>query len=170
MKILHVVGARPNFMKVSPVHRAIAAYPKIQQILIHTGQHYDLNMSDIFFKQLALPAPDVNLGVGSGSHAVQTAQIMIRFEEAVLKENPDLVLVYGDINSTVASALVCTKLGIPVDMWRQGFALLTALCLKKPIGCLQIRLRIICSLHRAMPIITFVGREWLNKRFILSAM
>jgi len=120
MKILHVVGARPNFMKVSPVHRAIAAYPKIQQILIHTGQHYDLNMSDIFFKQLALPAPDVNLGVGSGSHAVQTAQIMMRFEEAVLKENPELVLVYGDINSTVASALVCSKLGIPVGHVEAG--------------------------------------------------
>jgi len=120
MKILHVVGARPNFMKVAPVHRAIAAYPGIRQMLVHTGQHYDLNMSDIFFRELGLPAPDINLEVGSGSHAVQTAQIMMRFEEAVLKEKPDLVLVYGDVNSTVASALVCAKLGIRVGHVEAG--------------------------------------------------
>lgn len=114
MKILHVVGARPNFMKVAPVYRAIAHYPEVRQILVHTGQHYDLNMSDIFFQQLGLPAPDINLEVGSGSHAVQTAQIMMRFEETVLKEKPYMVLVYGDINSTVAAALVCAKIGIKV--------------------------------------------------------
>ena len=114
MKLVHVVGARPNFMKVAPVHQSIACYPGIRQILVHTGQHYDLNMSDIFFQQLGLPAPDINLEVGSGSHAVQTAQIMMRFEETVLKEKPDLVLVYGDVNSTVAAALVCAKLRIPV--------------------------------------------------------
>jgi len=114
MKILHVVGARPNFMKVAPVHQAIAHYLEVRQILVHTGQHYDLNMSDIFFQQLGLPAPDINLEVGSGSHAVQTAQIMMRFEETVLKEKPDMVLVYGDINSTVAAALVCAKIGIKV--------------------------------------------------------
>ena len=95
MKILHVVGARPNFMKVAPVHRAISIYPNVRQILIHTGQHYDVNMSDIFFQQLGLSAPDVNLEVGSGSHAVQTAQIMMRFEETVLREKPDLVLFTG---------------------------------------------------------------------------
>jgi len=120
MKILHVVGARPNFMKVAPVHRAIAAYPQIWQILVHTGQHYDLNMSDIFFQQLGLPAPNINLEVGSGSHAVQTAQIMMRFEETVLKEKPDLVLVYGDVNSTVAAALVCAKLGVRVGHVEAG--------------------------------------------------
>lgn len=120
MKLIHVVGARPNFMKVAPVHRAIGGYSQIQQILVHTGQHYDLNMSDIFFQQLGLPAPDINLEVGSGSHAVQTAQIMMRFEEVVLKEKPDLVLVYGDINSTVAAALVCAKLGIRVGHVEAG--------------------------------------------------
>jgi UDP-N-acetylglucosamine 2-epimerase (non-hydrolysing) len=120
MKIIHVVGARPNFMKVAPVYQAIAVYPQIQQMLIHTGQHYDVNMSDIFFQQLGLPAPDVNLEVGSGSHAVQTAQIMMRFEETVLKEKPDLVLVYGDVNSTVAAAIVCAKLGIRVGHVEAG--------------------------------------------------
>lgn len=112
MKILHVVGARPNFMKVAPVMRALEKKEGVKQILVHTGQHYDVNMSDIFFQQLGIPVPDINLEVGSGSHAVQTAQIMIRFEETVLKEKPDLVLVYGDVNSTVAAALVCAKLGI----------------------------------------------------------
>jgi len=120
MKIIHVVGARPNFMKVTPVHLALGDYPQIHQLLVHTGQHYDLNMSDIFFQQLGLPAPDINLEVGSGSHAVQTAQIMIRFEETVLKEKPDMVLVYGDINSTVAAALVCAKLGILVGHVEAG--------------------------------------------------
>jgi UDP-N-acetylglucosamine 2-epimerase (non-hydrolysing) len=120
MKILHVVGARPNFMKVAPVHRAIGNYPRIEQILVHTGQHYDLTMSDIFFQQLGLPMPDVNLEVGSGSHAVQTARILMRFEEVVLKEKPDLVLVYGDVNSTVAAALVCAKLGVQVGHVEAG--------------------------------------------------
>lgn len=114
MKILHIVGARPNFMKVGPVLRALAGLDGIRQILVHTGQHYDLDMSDVFFEELGLPAPDVNLEVGSGTHAVQTALIMMRFEETAMEQRPDLVMVYGDVNSTVASALVCVKLGIPV--------------------------------------------------------
>jgi UDP-N-acetylglucosamine 2-epimerase (non-hydrolysing) len=114
MHILHVVGARPNFMKVAPVLRALAARPGVVQTLLHTGQHYDANMSDIFFEQLGIPRPDVALGVGSGSHAQQTAQIMVKFEEAVLAKSPDWVLVYGDVNSTVAAAMVCAKLRIPV--------------------------------------------------------
>lgn len=114
MKILHIVGARPNFMKVGPVMRALADLDGITQVLVHTGQHYDPGMSGVFFQQLGLPAPDVNLEVGSGSHAVQTAQIMMRFEEAAKAQMPDLVMVYGDVNSTVACALVCAKTGIPV--------------------------------------------------------
>lgn len=114
MKILHVVGARPNFMKVEPVARALAGLEGIDQILVHTGQHYDPDMSDVFFRELGLPVPDVNLEVGSGTHAVQTALIMMRFEETAGEQKPDLVMVYGDVNSTVASALVCAKLGIPV--------------------------------------------------------
>lgn len=120
MRILHVVGARPNFMKVAPVHRALATRPGVEQILVHTGQHYDLNMSGIFFQQLSIPEPDVNLGVGSGSHAKQTADIMVGFEKLVLERRPDLVLVYGDVNSTAAAALVCAKLGIRVGHVEAG--------------------------------------------------
>jgi UDP-N-acetylglucosamine 2-epimerase (non-hydrolysing) len=114
MHILHVVGARPNFMKAAPVLRALATRSGIQQTLVHTGQHYDANMSDVFFEQLGMPAPDVNLEVGSGSHAQQTAQIMSKFEPVVLERKPDIVLVYGDVNSTVAAALVCAKLIVRV--------------------------------------------------------
>lgn len=113
MKIFHVIGARPNFMKAAPVIRALSAYP-VEQIVVHTGQHYDFNMSDIFFQQLGMPAPDVNLQVGSASHAQQTAHIMCKFEPVVLEKKPDLVVVYGDVNSTVAAALVCSKLMVRV--------------------------------------------------------
>lgn len=119
-KIIHVVGARPNFMKAAPVYRALNAYPSVVQKIIHTGQHYDANMSDIFFQQLAIPAPDINLHVGSGSHAQQTAEIIARFEPVVLHEKPDVVLVYGDVNSTVAAALVCAKLGIKIGHVEAG--------------------------------------------------
>ena len=114
MHILHVVGARPNFVKAAPVLAAIASRNGTRQTLVHTGQHYDFNMSDIFFQQLGMPAPDVNLAVGSRSHAQQTADIMCRLETVLLERKPDLVLVYGDVNSTVAAALVCAKLLIPV--------------------------------------------------------
>ena len=112
MRILHVVGARPNFMKAAPVVLAMADRPEFEQTLIHTGQHYDRRMSQIFFDELDLPRPDVNLEVGSGSHAQQTAQIMLRFEPLLVERRPDWVLVYGDVNSTLACALVCVKLGI----------------------------------------------------------
>lgn len=114
MKVLHVAGARPNFMKVAPVMEALKEKGSISQILLHTGQHYDENMSDIFFRQLGLPAPDLNLEVGSGSHAAQTAEIMTRIEPILIERKPDLVMVYGDVNSTVAAALVSAKLHIPI--------------------------------------------------------
>jgi len=107
-------------MKAAPVMDALSKRDGVSQVLVHTGQHYDLNMSEVFFRQLGMPEPDVNLEVGSGSHAVQTAQIMMRFEEVVLSERPDLVLVYGDVNSTVAAALVCAKLGIRVGHVEAG--------------------------------------------------
>ena len=113
MQILHVVGARPNFMKAAPLLRVFRSRG-IRQILVHTGQHYSANMSDVFFTQLDIPAPDVNLGVGSGTHACQTAEVMVRFEPVVLDQKPDVVVVYGDVNSTAAAALVCSKLGVPV--------------------------------------------------------
>jgi UDP-N-acetylglucosamine 2-epimerase (non-hydrolysing) len=114
VKILHVLGARPNFMKAAPVIRSLETRASVQQKLVHTGQHYDFNMSDVFFQQLGMPQPDVNLQVGSGSHAQQTADIMVRLEGVVLEQRPDYVFVYGDVNSTVAAALVCSKLGIKI--------------------------------------------------------
>lgn len=112
MKIMHVVGARPNFMKLAPCHRALAAIGNAEQLVVHTGQHYDDSMSDSFFRDLEIPPPDINLEVGSASHAVQTARIMERFEPVVLEHRPDWVLVYGDVNSTAAAALVCAKVGV----------------------------------------------------------
>ncbi len=112
MKIINVAGARPNFMKIAPLMEAFAAEPRIEPMLVHTGQHYDERMSDLFFRQLGIPAPDVNLGVGSGSHATQTAAIMTAFEPIVLAEKPDAVLVVGDVNSTIACGLVAVKLGV----------------------------------------------------------
>ena len=120
MNICHIVGARPNFMKVAPVFNALKPRANVAQTLIHSGQHYDVNMSDVFFQQLGLPAPDVNLAVGSGTQAKQTAEIMIRLEPAVLERDPDIVLVYGDVNSTIAAALVCAKLGVPVGHVEAG--------------------------------------------------
>jgi UDP-N-acetylglucosamine 2-epimerase (non-hydrolysing) len=117
--ILHVVGARPNFVKAAPVLRALRQRG-VRQTLVHTGQHYDRNMSDVFFTQLEIPEPDFNLEVGSGSHASQTAEIMRRFEPVVLERKPDITLVYGDVNSTVAAALVCSKLRIPVGHVEAG--------------------------------------------------
>lgn len=114
MKLIHVVGARPNFMKAASVIAALAECDDMLQVLVHTGQHYAANMSQVFFNELGLPKPDVNLGVGSGSHAVQTAEVMTRLESVILAQKPDWVLVYGDVNSTVATALVAVKLHIPV--------------------------------------------------------
>ncbi|HZP63011.1 MAG TPA: UDP-N-acetylglucosamine 2-epimerase (non-hydrolyzing) [Terriglobales bacterium] len=110
---LHVVGARPNFMKLAPVYGALAVHG-IRQIIVHTGQHYDSNMSDIFFEQLGIPHPDENLAAGSGSHAQQTAAIMQRLEGCVMKYQPRTVVIYGDVNSTLAAALVCAKLHVRV--------------------------------------------------------
>ncbi len=115
LKVLNIVGARPNFMKIAPIVEAMRRRARrFQPLVVHTGQHYDAQMSDAFFRDLGLPEPDVYLGVGSGSHAVQTAKVMIEFEPVVLEQKPDWVLVVGDVNSTIACALVCSKLGIKV--------------------------------------------------------
>ena len=113
-KFFLVVGARPNYMKAAPLIEALTEYPEIQTFLIHTGQHYDEVMNDVFFKDLDLSKPDFYLGVGSGTHAQQTAKTMIRFEKLLLEQSPDLVVVFGDVNSTVACALDSAKLYIPV--------------------------------------------------------
>lgn len=118
--VLHVVGARPNFMKVAPLMAALAGR-SARQRLVHTGQHFDERMSGVFFEELGLPRPDVDLGVGSGSHGEQTGRILIAFERALLEgERPDLVVVPGDVNSTAAAALVAAKLGIPVAHLEAG--------------------------------------------------
>ena len=119
MRVLHVAGARPNFMKVAPVLRALGERG-IDNVLVHTGQHYDPSMSAAFFDDLGLPEPDVHLEVGSGSHAEQTARVMERFEPVLLEREPDLVSVVGDVNSTLAAAIVAAKLWIPVGHVEAG--------------------------------------------------
>ncbi len=112
MKLLTIVGARPQFIKAAAVSRLVRQ--RADEVLLHTGQHYDYGMSEIFFNELSLPAPDYNLGVGSGNHGAQTGQMLIGIEEIILKEKPDIVLVYGDTNSTIAGALSAIKLHIPL--------------------------------------------------------
>jgi UDP-GlcNAc3NAcA epimerase len=114
MKIVTIVGARPQFIKAAPVSRLLRAQENIQEVFIHTGQHYADNMSQVFFDELELPIPDYNLGVGSASHATQTGQMLTAMEAVLLNEKPDWVIVYGDTNSTLAGALVASKLHIPV--------------------------------------------------------
>lgn len=120
-KVILVVGTRPNFMKVAPIIRVMRKYPKhFNLILVHTGQHYDYEMSRIFFENLNLPKPDIYLGVGSASQAVQTAKIMIEFEKVLLREKPNLIIVVGDVNSTLACALTAAKLNIQVGHVEAG--------------------------------------------------
>ena len=112
LKILSVVGARPNFMKIAPICDALQKYPQIESCLVHTGQHYDEKMSDLFFNHLGLPKPDYYLGVGSGGHGYQTGTIMVKFEDVLQETSPDIVLVVGDVNSTIACGLDAVKAGI----------------------------------------------------------
>jgi UDP-N-acetylglucosamine 2-epimerase (non-hydrolysing) len=114
MKLIHVVGARPNFMKIAPIMRVAFRYDNIEQVLVHTGQHYDDNMSQWFFDELGIKEPDVNLEVGSGPHGEQTGEIMKEFEKFIIKEGGDIVVVVGDVNSTIACGLVASKLHIPL--------------------------------------------------------
>jgi UDP-N-acetylglucosamine 2-epimerase (non-hydrolysing) len=113
-EILMIAGARPNFMKIAPIAAALRDDPRLIAEIVHTGQHYDRQMSELFFEQLGIPEPALRLGVGSGTHAVQTAEIMLRLEPILVARRPALLLVVGDVNSTVAGALVASKLGIPV--------------------------------------------------------
>src|SRR5437773_11658472 len=114
MKILNVVGARPNFMKIAPIVEEMQKAQDLTEILVHTGQHYGEGMSDVFFRELGIPVPDVHLGVGSGTHSEQTARVMIEFEKVCVHEQPDLVVVVGDVNSTMACTIVAAKRLIPV--------------------------------------------------------
>ncbi len=112
MKIHLIAAARPNFMKIAPLYHELASRKNMEPVIVHTGQHYDLNMSDIFFRDFKLPAPHIHLGVGSGTHAQQTGNVMIAYEKVLMDTRPDLVVVVGDVNSTVAATLAAVKLGI----------------------------------------------------------
>jgi UDP-N-acetylglucosamine 2-epimerase (non-hydrolysing) len=114
VKILNVVGARPNLMKIAPLVEEMQGDPDIQQVLLHTGQHYDDNMSQVFFDELGIPRPDIYLGVGSGSHAEQTARVMVALEKVLQADRPDVVVVVGDVNSTLACAITAAKLWVPL--------------------------------------------------------
>lgn len=120
MKAIFVGGARPNFIKIAPILEAVKKFPSIEPILVHTGQHYDRELSEVFFEELGIPAPDKYLGVGSGSHAKQTARVMIEFEEVLLSEKPRLVTVVGDVNSTLACSVTSSKLHVPVAHVESG--------------------------------------------------
>ena len=120
MRVLSVVGARPNFMKLAPVDRELVRRGDVEHVIVHTGQHYDPDMSDAFFEELEIPRPDHHLGVGSGSHAAQTAAVMLRLEPVLDHLRPDLVLVYGDVNSTLAASLVAAKLGLRIGHVEAG--------------------------------------------------
>ncbi|MBE9471217.1 MAG: UDP-N-acetylglucosamine 2-epimerase, partial [Chloroflexi bacterium] len=114
MRILNIVGARPNLIKIAPLVEEMNRSPEIEPVLLHTGQHYDDNLSRVFFDELGIPEPDIYLGVGSGSHAEQTARVMLAFEPVLRQQRPDLVLVVGDVNSTLACTVTAVKMHIPV--------------------------------------------------------
>jgi UDP-N-acetylglucosamine 2-epimerase (non-hydrolysing) len=119
--VVHLIaGARPNFMKIAPLYHALVQTPWCKPVIVHTGQHYDINMSDAFFKDLKLPKPHVHLGIGSGTHAAQTGRIMIAYEEVLMQQPADLVVVVGDVNSTLAATLTAVKLGIKVAHLEAG--------------------------------------------------
>ncbi len=120
MKLFLIAGARPNFMKIAPLIHILDNHSTIQTTIVHTGQHYDEKMSALFLDQLRIPDPEINLGVGSASHAVQTARIMERFEKVCIDYIPDMVMVVGDVNSTIACSLVAKKLNIPVCHYEAG--------------------------------------------------
>ena len=124
-QVIHLIAAaRPNFMKVAPLYHALARTEGLQPVLVHTGQHYDLNMSDVFLLFLRLPEPGIHLGVGSGSHAQQTGQVMMAYEKILIEQQPDLVVVVGDVNSTMAVTIAASKLGIMVAHLEAGHSLL----------------------------------------------
>ncbi|OQX09288.1 MAG: UDP-N-acetylglucosamine 2-epimerase (non-hydrolyzing) [Desulfobacteraceae bacterium IS3] len=119
--LIHLIAAaRPNFMKIAPLYHALKKEDWAKPVIVHTGQHYDLNMSDVFFQDLSLPEPDIHLGVGSGSHAQQTGQVMMAYEKILIAQKPDLVVVVGDVNSTMAATLAAVKLGIKVAHLEAG--------------------------------------------------
>ena len=166
--VICVVGARPNFMKMAPILRAMAAHvPPLPVLLVHTGQHYDKDMSDRLFEDLHLPRPDVNLEVGSGTHAVQTAEVMRRFEPIVDSHKPSCVAVVGDVNSTLACSLVAVKKGVPVVHIEAGLRSYDTPCRKKLIACSRTRFRTGSTRQSVPPKPTWRGRAFRQTGFVL---
>ena len=169
-RIVSIAGARPNFMKIAPIVAALKRRPgAFESVLVHTGQHYDEKLSQVFFDELGIPRPDINLNVGSGSHAQQTAAIMAAFEPVLAEQRVDLVLVVGDVNSTIACALVASKLGVPSPTSRPAFAASTARCRRRSTGCSPTRSRTCCSPPRNRPPRTCAARAWTRRRCTSSA-
>src|SRR6059058_3449650 len=157
MRVLSVVGARPNFMKLAPVDRELVKRG-VEHVIVHTGQHYDHGMSTAFFEQLWIPAPDFHLGVGSGSHAQQTAAVMQRLESIVVELAPDLMLVYGSTNSTLAAALVAAKLQVRVGHVEAGLRSGDSTSAGEINDVRRIGSRSCCSYRRATPPSTWPRR------------
>ena len=156
--LIHLVaGARPNFMKIAPLWHALRRCEgEFDAAIVHTGQHYDDEMSDVFLRQFGLPQPSYFLGVGSGSHAKQTAAIMIAYENICMSTRPDWVVVVGDVNSTMAAAIVAKKLLLPVAHLEAGLRSFDQRCRKKSIGLSQTQSRIFCGRH--LPMRTQISR------------
>jgi len=152
-------------MKIAPLMEEMSRHPEIQAVLVHTGQHYDETMSKLFSQELAIPKPDRNLEVGSASHAVQTALILQRFEKVLLEGKPDLVLVVGDVNSTIACALTSVKLGMPVVHVEAGFAASIALCLKRLTVSSHMLLQSTCLPPKKVPMSISYGKAFPLRKF-----
>lgn len=148
MKIITILGARPQFIKAAVISREFAKYSRIEEIIVHTGQHYDANMSGIFFNEMRIPKPHYNLDIGGGTHGAMTGQMIERIEAIIFKEKPDLVLVYGDTNSTLAGALAAVKIIFLLRMLRLACVPSTCVCLKRLIEFSQIEFRTGCFVPR----------------------
>lgn len=164
MNVVSIVGARPQLIKAAAVSRVLRAVPGVREVLVHTGQHYDKNMSEVFFRELEMPKPDYNLGVGSGSHGEQTGRMLMAIEEVLLREKPDWVLVYGDTNSTLAGALVTVKLHTTVAHVEVGLCSFNRRRPEEMNRVLTDSSRTSCSLRPKQRLRTSVGRGLVGRR------